>query len=373
MARDDSGITFNSDLLLYKEDQEAEFKARPDVFFASYHKALCDKFEPIDKEANAFKKKSRAWGLAAVLLVAASIMGAAAEPFYHDSPLKLVIAGGAALAGIVGALIGVIGVYFSHAKRRWLEKRMITERMRQLHFQMLIAWAPRIAAGAADPARQEEFIRERDKRLDEFAHEYISNREIAFTSAVADENCERAWMFKELGERDAWRTAVNAASGKAMDQLIESLRLRRLKHQEGYAISKLSDDSSSFWRSPLVQVSVFASLALVCVGVLVGLDMLMLIGVLASIEDAWAKLLHMLTIWSAVIALALRTVEDGLRSHAEVERYEHYRSSLGQIAKRFEEEKDAAGKLTVLAQVEDLAYGEMVNFLKANKAARFVM
>ena len=43
-----------------------------------------------------------------------------------------------------GALLGFFGILFAGSKRAWLGGRLLTERMRQFHFQSMIAWAPDI-------------------------------------------------------------------------------------------------------------------------------------------------------------------------------------------------------------------------------------
>jgi hypothetical protein len=44
----------------------------------------------------------------------------------------------AAFLGVVSILIGFGGVLYSGAKRRWLHNRVMTERLRQFHFQAFV-------------------------------------------------------------------------------------------------------------------------------------------------------------------------------------------------------------------------------------------
>ena len=77
------------------------------------------------------------------------------------------------------------------------------------------------------------------------------------------------------------------------------------------------------------------------------------------------------TLSAAVIAI--RVVNDGLLIRTETERYEWYLASVRSIAERFDAAADMATKVSLLRELERLAYQEMRRFLLAFQAARFVM
>jgi hypothetical protein len=122
---------------------------------------------------------------------------------------------------------------------------------------------------------------------------------------------------------------------------------------------------------------VFGRISAAAVGSLITLDVLLfalaLFGLIDDV-DVLIRWAHVLTIWAAVLALAFRVVEEGLRSQAETERYRQYTSALLQVrAKLKRPENTVRDKLDALARLEEVAYREMVDFLAANKEARFVM
>lgn len=360
------GITYNDDLLLKQEDQDKAKRSHPLVFFALNHPELRAIFVPVNDKASQFKDSSRMLGLTAVALVAASLITAAAQPYYHENPYKYWIAGLAAVAGIAGAGIGVFGIFFSSAKRDWLERRMITERLRQLHFQMLVAWAPLIVEAAQSDAAMQKFLHERAKKLGQIDTNYVNNHVAMFPTIIEDEAGKKCWMVEPIGD-------PKTLTGDAAAQLFEALRFLRIEHQQRYANSKKSDNDNRFWSSPVRQVKVMSAAALVLVTALIGFDVLMLLGVTFGLPSDWIVALHVATVIAAIVALAQRTVEEGLRSHGEVERYRHYSAAIAQAELRFEAATDVAGKLAALRDLELAAYEEMVSFLKSNKEARFVM
>lgn len=73
------------------------------------------------------------------------------------------------------------------------------------------------------------------------------------------------------------------------------------------------------------------------------------------------------------MALALRTLEEGLQPHREVERYRQYGSALRIIRDRFKRADNAKEKMQALKELEGLSYWEMVSFLKSGEEAKFVM
>jgi hypothetical protein len=81
----------------------------------------------------------------------------------------------------------------------------------------------------------------------------------------------------------------------------------------------------------------------------------------------------MFVIWIAILALAMRAIEQGLQPERELERYEHYRSALQAILERFEAARSVAEKVRIMRELERLAFDEMRSFLFIHQNARFVM
>jgi hypothetical protein len=77
--------------------------------------------------------------------------------------------------------------------------------------------------------------------------------------------------------------------------------------------------------------------------------------------------------WIAIVALAIRTAEEGLQSQREVERYENYRTVCQQIQDRFDSAKSVYEKFEAMLALERASYEEMKLFLRTNLAARFIL
>ena len=137
---------YNDDLLMNPGDLERAQKAYPSMAHVLDHPALRDVFQRFDVPANAAKKRSRVAGLFAIGAGAVSLALAAATPVYRGSPHIWVFGLIAAFLGVVSILIGFGGVLYAGAKRRWLHNRVMTERLRQFHFQAFVCRWREIAA-----------------------------------------------------------------------------------------------------------------------------------------------------------------------------------------------------------------------------------
>jgi hypothetical protein len=127
-----------------------------------------------------------------------------------------------------------------------------------------------------------------------------------------------------------------------------------------------------------LQESVLSQAAFVCVLGLFGLHLLIALVLSFPSFGAFAAFfqqpgVHVLAIWCAIFALAIRAVEEGLGVREETERYRDYRSAVEAISKRFDEANTAVEKLRIMEEMERLSYEEMRSFLRHAHAARFVM
>jgi len=75
----------------------------------------------------------------------------------------------------------------------------------------------------------------------------------------------------------------------------------------------------------------------------------------------------------AVIALAARTLEEGLQAHRDVGRYRTYDAALRRLGDRYRQAVDNAERRAVFVELEELCFDEMVGFLKSHHEARFLM
>jgi len=357
---------FNDELLFTERDRELAKKLYPGVYPALDHEELRATFGEIDEAANAAKRRSRRWGMIAVGLVTAALLLASTEPLFDKFqwPASALAAMGivSAALGIPGALLGTFGVLFANTKREWLEGRLLTERMRQFHFQTLVGFMPDILE-ASRSGDWGAFTAKRGAFLEKFKKEVIERKSSLFTAMV------------EGDEQDVWLIPPSEppVSGVDIDhELFRAYRYFRIERQIRFTDYKLNSGRKLFSSLPRDQSANLGLAAMLCVMGLVILHILIALGAIRGLTE-YLYILHLAAIWFAILALSIRTLEEGLRPGREVERYRAYRSALRSIERRFNEAPTVEARYRTMTALETLTFDEMVNFLKSNNEARFVM
>src|ERR1700687_5475115 len=174
---------FNDDLLANTDDCRAVEELYPTLLDVLHHQTLIDYFKTYNERADTAKKTSRKLGKWAFVLAATAIALAAAEIFTETfaetigSSLSFVIGGVAAVCGLAGVAVGAFGVLHGSRKREWLHNRFMGERIRQFHFQSIVALFPQIAAASPNaeskPERAKaEFEAQRRRLFLQFQNEF---------------------------------------------------------------------------------------------------------------------------------------------------------------------------------------------------------
>jgi hypothetical protein len=353
---------FNDEFLFTEADREYAARLYKKIYPALDHPELRAIFTPFDEEANAAKRRSRLCGIAAVLLVAGAFLCVTAgEAFVHDRFSRVLISSISAAFSVGGILLGTFGVLFAANKQRWLVNRFLTERLRQFHFQTLVLLAPDIVQ-AADSGEWDAFTHKRANLLVSFRQDVIARR-LPIINALLDDDEEDGWLFP-------YREPA-LAEGENTALLFDAYRRLRLRRQIDFTDYKLQVTRRLLSPFPLDQAGQLAGIAMACVFALFLLHLLT--PVTTAFGGIPGEYLSFAAVAVAILALAVRTLEEGLRPGREVERYRAYRSALKSIEQRFVESESAPGKLKAMASLETLSYNEMVNFLKSNYEARFVM
>jgi hypothetical protein len=362
---DNAPYAFNDDLLFSQADRAMARRLYPNVSFALENDELKALFEPADSRANAAKRKSRTWGFVAVALVTGSLLVTSAEPLYPNLAIAPLVVGLSSLAGVLGAVIGAFGVLFARSKRLWLEDRFVTERLRQFHFQSVVFLASDILEAAAS-GDHGAFLKSRSRRLLEFQQAILGRVRSAFDAALDGSPDSNQWLFPSA-------PAAHVLEGPHADELLAAYDHLRFRRQIDFADYKLRRDRSLLSSLPIEQAARFAIAALVCVVCLFLLHIAVAVGVWVGLDRQLIEYSHVLAIWFAILALALRTLEQGLQPSLEVERYRHYRSAARNLRHQFESAKSGRQKLQTMRHMEQLTYVEMVNFLTMNQETQFVM
>jgi hypothetical protein len=355
---------FNSDLLLHPEDQALARELYPQISYALDDETLRARFAAIDAVANATKRRSRIWGGWAVALVTLALLGASAEHLYGRLSHAAWVAGGAAACGIIGSLIGWHGLLYANNKRLWLESRLLTETMRLFHFRTLLMLSDQILAG--------------DRAT------YLARRRALFLAFEADIIADPAAVLDNLLAIDTDEDGLSVPIPETLPegdpaiaaQFIDAYRRLRLQHQLNYARYKLRMDWKLFSAFPRQQAYWLGSFALACVlGTVVA--HLILVGLAlfpyALFPHETQPLLPVAGVWFAILALAFRTLEEGLQPSIEAERYRHYQAAVKGASDRFEAAETLRGKLLAAQSLERTSADEMRIFLRSSSEARFVM
>jgi hypothetical protein len=357
-----AGFKYNVDLLLDPRDREAMAARYPQFMFAFDDPELRTLFEEFDKDATKAKRRSRRFGVAGVALVAVALIVGAFGTLVAGMDVFRIVMVVAAVIAVIGLLIGLIGVMTPRARDEWLRQRYVCERIRQLHFQTLAGWAPLIVE-CARKGDAKDFLAARLARTEKFRSQVVNASAVKLADVLADRTGEGAWLV-DPDPRNAAEDATTATYFEALEEL-------RLRHQADFAGLQLL----SFWtlspRSPLQTAKLLSSIGAFCAVLLLSL------GVAGLVVDAatgrMASLTHTSMVALAVIALAARTLEEGLQVHSEVSRYRTYDAALRRLADRYRQAAANSEKRNVLLELEEICFDEMVGFLKSHHEARFLM
>lgn len=360
---------FNHDLLLSDADRDAARGLFPGIYFALDNPELRARFIEFNTMATRAKSRSRRWGLTAVALATIALLVVSADQLYEwlhlgeEAKRWLLIV--AATCGLFGVLIGMFGTLFSTRARRWLEHRMAAERLRQFHFQWLVAKAPEIAEAAEKPELREALVARRKAEFAGFSRDVLDHLDAEFVAVLGEEDAPGGWLIRP-SER-----AVSSES-PGLREIFSAYERLRLKPQLQYATYRLHAEGAGHV-TPVRQAALFSAIALSCVLIVFILHGLALAGALHSPPWSWEPVIHTAAIWSAIIALAIRTLEEGLQPHKQIERLREYRSAVRLINERMSIADTPQAKLAAMHEMEEVAYEEMINFLKSNAEARFLM
>jgi hypothetical protein len=381
--------TFNNDLLANDSDRIAAGELYPTLVGVLCHRALIDYFKRYDERANTAKRTSRQWGKWAIVLASLAVALAALELFLEakGSDLSLIIAGVAATCGLASVIIGAIGILYGARKKEWLHNRFMGERIRQFHFQSLIALFPEITAcllNNDDKAEQtkRQFESKRDSLFIQFQSEFEGAVDSKYTSATGP-----------FGEADCWLVdltrASSSESGHVLEPFFSAYRQLRIKHQLSYANYKLQGDRKLFSAMPIRQSEVLESVSMLGIALLF-LSHLAVIAIVvitlgsiilgSPINDplsVGSKIISIVfsfaIVMVAVIALAARAFQQGLQPEREIERYQQYRSALQLILERYDAANTPQQKVKIMEQMERLVFDEMRNFLSTHSRSSFAM
>ncbi len=356
---------FNDDLLINGEDDiEYINKKYPEIAHVLIFEDLQDKFRDYDQLANQAKSKSRIIGYLVVGMAVFALLVASAYPVGHEQAFAKELALIAALCGVVSVPIGYWGLLFGRSKRAWLYRRLMTERLRQFHFQTLVFRANGIVESLKDSGREDQYLEKRSHWFQSFLREYEGKLDGQFTELV-NGNADPFLVPKEE------RSQLSGAN--QMDILIRAYIELRFRHQIGYANYMLGEEGGT--EMPAIKrASLISNIGFLAIIAVFVIHLTVALFVSVSIDLPYSPEFHVAAMWFAIFALAARAMDEGWKPEQEISRYRWYRTSTESLLKRFEDPHTTNDeRMSIMAEMERLAFEEMREFICINNQSRWVM
>jgi hypothetical protein len=400
---------FNDDLLMTERDLAHATAQFSEIIHVLDYPRLREKFAAYEKEANKARDRVRRFGFIAVFSAMLALLAVATAPLWLESPkteathavpskndppptkndqptiksdqsapapvqqrtpwtnwVALLIE----LVGMGAALIAAGGLFLGPWKRRWLESRLMTERLRQWHFQLMVRRGQQIDASVTSPSAMATFKQERDKWFDDFLMAYEGKQDAQLESLTGEPSQISVWLHEPA--------SAYGSSSTVLETMFQAYRRLRFDHQYNYAIYKLRKAAHQplweFLKWPAFrQLALLSGLASFCfVGALVCAAVLVYAHAFGVPEDT-ELYVRIGAIALAIIAAALRTIQEGLGLDQEIERYSDYRGRTFQLRDRYIRTIDTRERLHLMAALELAAVDEMAGFLRTHSKATFVL
>jgi hypothetical protein len=367
---------FNNDLLMNDDSKRGKTdlqKAReqfPEIIHVLDCPSLRERFATYEKEANKARGRVRALGFAAVLSVTAALIAVATKPIWPHTSWTRWLALLIEVGGFVATIVAASGLWIGDWKRRWLESRLMTERLRQWHFQLLLRRGHEVESSCKNLDAAAEFEKGRAQSLNDFLNAYEGKLDSKLELLANEPTQVETWLHNP----------PNHYSGDSpvLCQVFEAYERLRFDLQRDYAIYKLKKATDKpFWEflrwparlqlSALSGASSFCFIcALVCSAILV-------YGHASGILERSELFVRTGAIIIALIGAALRAIQEGLALEKEIERYNDYRGRTSQLCDRFKQSTDAKERLHLMEELELASVDEMKGFLRTHYNAKFVL
>lgn len=367
----------------------------PEVFHVLNFPRLRDTFARFEKAANHARIWLRVCGLAAVVFPAAALISLATHPHWRrdhhgvpvqhphstsvwrvaEWPVPLIVE----VLGALGTIMAAGWITSGYLKQRWLLNRFMTERLRQWHFQTIVARGSDVSASCAGGVlAREKYEADRELWLDEF----LINYEGHLASKLAN-------MIQDCGPSDAWVAASPKpyTSGPVFEKVCLALEHLRFDHQIGYAAYKLRDlDAAPFWRflswpagkqlKALTGAGAFCLVTTLIASALLIADHAAHASSSANqgwLSQEWQAGVRTTAIVVAILGAAVHTLRDGLAPHREIERYCDYRQRCERMRDEFLRPSATAHRQERMRDLELEAVDEMKSFLRTHAEANFLL
>lgn len=361
---------FNDDLLINPGDLEFARQRFPTIIHILDNPLLRTEFAKYEKVANEARGRVRIHGFTAVVASTIALLALATRPLWPHSPWARWPAAIIEVIGMLAAIIAVGGLLSGKWKRRWLTSRLMTERLRQWHFQLIVRCGREVEASCKGEEAVKDFKHKRDIWLQQFLIEYQSKLDNQLESVISDSLEKIAWLFE--------RPSPYGQDSGILQEVYDAYELLRLNHQYGYAVYKLkSTTDKPFWKflqwPPKVQHALLSGISSSFFIAALALSLLLICENLFGNSEVIETYLRTAAISVAILGAALRTIQDGLGLDGELDRYREYRERIARLLDRFKHSSDDQRRIRLMEDLEYASVEEMQDFLRVHQKARFVL
>ena len=380
--------TFNDDLLTNPGDLESARRLFPEIIHVLDHPALRADFSAFNRRANRARTRTRFVGFTAICGAVVALLGSATEVLWGHSGPAMWVSIILESVAILAALSATGFLLTGSSKQEWLESRLMTERIRQWHFQLLVARTQDIQS-SCDKSRSgavAEFEAKRNDWFNSFRDEYKEGKLDAML-----EDFSKPHQTDGDWQHPAHANPVEDAS--LLAAIHEAYGTLRFKHQHRYSNYCLRDASHHgffhFLRWPLLRQSRFLNtVTSACLVIAFACSVVIIVWrMLTALEGSNHAAGHGAIVYSpsvgsvcaililacTIVGMALRTMQEGLCIDRDIERYREYRGEVNNLETAFERVSDPKIRHELMVEMEGVVVREMRQFLHSHKEARFVL
>jgi len=333
---------FNDDLLTHKGDSTFARKRFPRIRHVLDHAALRTEFAKYEKAANKARTQVRLLGFVAVAASTLALVALVTRPLWPYTSWMRWPAAVIEFAGMLAAIIAIGGLWLGAWKHRWLTNRLMTERLRQWHFQLVVRRGEEIEASCKGEDAVAAFQKVRDQWLAHFLKGYQGHLDSQLESAISGPIDKMAWLHDLSSPYDDYTDTLH--------DIFDAYELLRFDHQYGYALYKLeSTTNKPFWQflkwPPSVQRAALSGISSSCfLGALI-LSMLLICGDLFAFPDRIEMYLRTAAIVLAIFGTALRTIQEYSGIFRKVSVLKERSSVIANTARNFHARMTASSTL----------------------------
>lgn len=381
------------DEIIWSKVSEQLAMVCPNISFAFLCPEVSNEFMLIDEKALRLKYSFQRLGFTAVALAFVAFSLAVIEPIYiipaveadklpsYFSSLVAVIA---ALSGLASVVIGVLGAGVAGRRKNWIDLRLVAEVLRQWQSQYRCTHIVEILNAVGSPNAIDCYGRKRVAAFKLFKRQFIDcidgtrkpyvhpHTSVAFSPWLsADVEARAGEIYSTTaGLIQGGRKAERDFKETALRELFVTHDEIRFGSQINYTNVMLGHGKFSKkvkTQERLLSTAGFFTIIAACV-----LHALVLIAVIFQIDPLKGSIIHALAIVSALVALGVRVLEDGLQPSAHLARLRLYLGEITRHRARFRQGSDSQMKHIEMLMFEEAASRELQTFIKTISVSRYI-